>query len=187
MREGEIRKALHDRLRARNPDPRTLIVDELAVCMGVARVDVAVVNGSLQGYEIKSEQDTLDRLPGQATAYSRVFETVTLVSTERHLDRIRGLVPAWWGLWEPRNYGTRIGFRCVRRASHNPEVEPGAMVQLLWRDEVLDELEGLGRAAGVRSKPKRALWKRLAESVSPTRLAMIVRHRLKSRRGWRSA
>ncbi|WP_052770006.1 sce7726 family protein [Paenibacillus sp. IHB B 3415] len=55
-------------------DSTTIVVDELDVCFGSARVDVAVINGRLHGFEIKSESDNLDRLPSQIEFYSRVFE-----------------------------------------------------------------------------------------------------------------
>ena len=66
-------------------DPQTLIVEELGIRQGAARVDVAVVNGSLHGYEIKSARDTLERLPKQSELYSSVFDTITLVTAENHL------------------------------------------------------------------------------------------------------
>src|SRR5262245_26146770 len=59
--DAEIRHALRAYLRARYADkPGTAILDELAICRGQVRVDLAVVNGSVHGYEIKSDRDTLD-------------------------------------------------------------------------------------------------------------------------------
>ncbi len=52
-------------------DADTLVVDELDLC-GLTRVDVAVVNGHLSGFEIKGSTDSLRRLPGQVTVYSQV-------------------------------------------------------------------------------------------------------------------
>ena len=39
-----------------------LLIHELGVCAGLARVDIALVNGSLHGFEIKSE--ALKSVPG---------------------------------------------------------------------------------------------------------------------------
>lgn len=36
----------------------------------VARLDTGVVNGQLVGYDIKSDHDNLDRLPGQMEVYN---------------------------------------------------------------------------------------------------------------------
>lgn len=64
----EIRSALHrKKLRQLHERADTLVIDELGLAHAKARVDVAVINGCLHGYEIKSAQDTLDRLAGQLT------------------------------------------------------------------------------------------------------------------------
>jgi hypothetical protein len=49
------------------------MLDEFGLEHGEVRVDVAVINGELHGYEIKSERDTLERLPRQVKAYSAVL------------------------------------------------------------------------------------------------------------------
>lgn len=66
-------------------DGDTIIVNELGICQGSARVDMAVVNGSLNGYEIKSDMDTLQRLPIQKEYYSQVFDNMVIVIGEKHL------------------------------------------------------------------------------------------------------
>lgn len=44
-------------------DPETVVINELDVCFGNAIIDVVAVNGEIYGFEIKSEQDSLERLP----------------------------------------------------------------------------------------------------------------------------
>ncbi|WP_300554835.1 sce7726 family protein, partial [Desulfovibrio sp.] len=85
MRDQEIRAALHETELKKFYENGDLILDELGVCSGASRVDVAVINGALHGYEIKSDQDTLDRLPQQILSYSRVLDRVTLVACDNHL------------------------------------------------------------------------------------------------------
>ena len=97
MRDSDIRMALHGLLQARyGDDPNTLIRHEVGLCAGKRRIDVALVNGELAGYEIKSDEDTLIRLAGQAEVYSRVLDRVTLVTTEHHLDHALDVIPYWW-------------------------------------------------------------------------------------------
>ena len=56
------------------------VIDEFGVMHGGARIDVAVVSDSfLYGYEIKSDYDTLCRLPNQVREYSPVFDEVSLI------------------------------------------------------------------------------------------------------------
>ena len=47
-----------------------LIIDELGLAHAQSRIDLAVFNGHLHGYEIKSAGDTLERLPRQLSFYT---------------------------------------------------------------------------------------------------------------------
>jgi hypothetical protein len=97
---GTYASALHRELRAEyhDDDEATLILDELGLCQGAVRADVAVVNGSLAGFEIKSDRETLARLPNQVEVYGRVFDYVTLIVGPKHAAAIRKAVPAFWGI-----------------------------------------------------------------------------------------
>jgi hypothetical protein len=65
-RDRDIRPALVSRLQAVHAeDPRTHIIDELPICQMRARADLAVVNGEITGFEIKSDVDRLTRLATQ--------------------------------------------------------------------------------------------------------------------------
>ena len=94
MRELEVREAMRaGPLRRYLNDTHSRVVDELAICMGEARIDMAVINGKLSGYEIKSESDTLIRLPKQADVYARVFDELTLVMDRRHSEGALKMLP----------------------------------------------------------------------------------------------
>src|SRR4051812_41971247 len=97
MRDSDVRAAVLRRLNAEHAgDPNTRIVQEMGVWSGSVRIDVAVINGELCGVELKSDRDTLERLPGQAEIYSRVFDRVELVVGTRHAREARAMVPKWW-------------------------------------------------------------------------------------------
>src|SRR6266849_8615145 len=99
MNDAQIRIATKQALFVQHRgDAETVIFDELGVQHGVARIDLAVVNGELHGFELKSDRDTLARLPEQVESYGRVFDRVTLVVEERHLRRAVEMVPEWWGI-----------------------------------------------------------------------------------------
>ena len=188
MRDVDIRRQLRsDMERQHRGDPETLILDELGLCQGTARVDLAVVNGNLHGYEIKSERDTLTRLPSQREIYSRALDYVTVVVAETHAAKIAEAIPAWWGITTAR--ATKRGavrLTVVRPAAINPSVDAAALAQLLWREEALDELERRGLAGGFRSKPRAALWAHLAANLTIEELGDAVRGRLKQRLDWRA-
>lgn len=187
MRDRDIRRNLRLQLERQfaHDGPNTRILDELGICQGSARVDMAVINGVLHGYEIKSEYDTLDRLAAQQSAYSRVFDRMSIVACGAHLEKIKLSVPAWWEVNVAESRAGRVRFRCVRLGSDNPAVDAAALAQLLWRDEALQLLEDYGAAAGVRSKPRKAIWARLAEALTLGQLQSAVRATLKTRSCWR--
>jgi hypothetical protein len=57
-----IRAALKRYLEGRHAqDDKVRIIEELGISHGSCRIDIAVVNGMIHGYEIKSDQDTLQR------------------------------------------------------------------------------------------------------------------------------
>lgn len=186
MRDLDIREALHSQLLSKyRSDPTTRIIDEMGILTGDFRVDVAVINGQLEGFEIKSARDRLDRLPSQAEAYGRVFDRMTAVCSECHYRAVSSLVPKWWGIVVAE--GANAGVRLVRkRVTHrNPNVDPFSVAQLLWRDEALQALENLGSAEGIRSKPRRVLWGTLSKTMSPMELCEVVRDQLRARASWR--
>jgi hypothetical protein len=188
MRDSDIRAALKRDLfsRYRN-DPNTAIIEELGIHHGTSRIDLAVVNGVLHGYELKSERDTLRRFSEQAIAYGAVFDLITLVVAERHLCKASEVVPDWWGITVARIKSGRLFFRDLKLPMRNPSTDPMSVAALLWRDEALAFLEELGAAEGVRSKSRRLLYFELVEHVNFDNLRERVRERLKGRKGWRSA
>src|SRR6266446_8136444 len=99
MNDHQLRQALKRKVLARYAkDPDTCIVDELGLRHGAARVDIAVVNGIIHGFELKSDKDNLKRLPHQIQIYSSVLDKVTLVVGMRHAHEATKLVPDWWGI-----------------------------------------------------------------------------------------
>ena len=187
MRDADIRRVLLDCLQAHHSgELDTLIVEELGLCRGTVRADLAVVNGLLKGFEIKSDQDTLIRLPNQAAIYSRVFDTVTIVVAERHLKDVESAIPTWWGIQVAECIGGALALTTVRDEAQNPNVEPQYLVELLWRNEVLELLNRLPSAKSLKGKPRRILWDALATAVSLADLKQMVRLSLKNRNGWRA-
>lgn len=186
MHDAAIRSALRATLELEHAGEEALVLDELGLCRGQARVDMAVVNGALNGYEIKGEFDRLMRLPAQEAVYSRALDFVTAVVTDRHLDEVEATVPPWWGIRRAVAEQDAVVFSTVREPTRNPRVDLHALAQLLWREEALAALEERGLAAGLRSKPRQVLWRRLADELSLDELSAVVRQRLKDRGDWRS-
>jgi hypothetical protein len=185
MRDYEIRKALNATVLAgHHSDTGTRVIEEMWLCRGKGRIDIAVINGELSGIEIKSTRDTLVRLPRQIEIYSAIFDRVTLVASRRHLRNAKALIPPWWGLQLALPAAT-VEFQIVRGAEYNADVRASALVQLLWREEALRLLAARGEDRGVRTKAKKYVWQRLAEVSEPDQLRVSVRETIKLRQDWR--
>lgn len=157
----------------------------MGILEGAYRIDAAVINGSMHGYEIKSTLDNLNRLPAQQAAYKKVFDRLTLVADEHHVEAAMKIVPPCWGLMVA---GIRNGAPYVEELFQpriNFDVDPYSLCQLLWRDEALKLLSRKKMSAGMWNKPRRALWKKLASEIELVELKGLVRETLKRRRGWR--
>ncbi len=188
MKDSHLRGALIRRLTSRHSnDPEALILEELGLRHGAARIDVALVNGFLHGYELKSDSDSLARLSRQERVYSSVLDRVTLILGHRHAEQAVSMVPGWWGI-QVAKMGPRGGiqFASLRRARNNPSLDIAAVVKLLWRDEALSLLRNLGAEAGLHSKPRAAIYSRLTEVAHSDVIRTEVRRRLRNRTDWRS-
>lgn len=187
MRDIDIRRELRREMTLQHGgDPETLVIEELGLCQGLARIDLAVINGSIHGYEIKSEQDTLNRLPSQTQTYNRVFDYVTVVTSRKHAEKIAQMVPNWWGISIAIPSESGVLLMKKRQAKKNRKTDSFALAQLLWRDEAVDALVSVG-VKGIRSKPRQLLWRRLSLDIPREELGRIVRTRLKQRSAsWRA-
>lgn len=156
-------------------------VQELGLCRSDAIVDVAVINGSLNGFEIKSDVDTLRRLGKQALVYGEVLDRVTLVVGQQHLRTARAQIPKWWGLIAVRAGTAGPSLHVVRSGRLNPGRRARALVELLWLDEARDLLSRRKALRGFRTKPRDLVWDRLCEIYTLDEIATAVRRRLKAR------
>lgn len=186
LREEHVRRATLSRLEQRwRNTPETLVVEEFCTHFGTSRIDIAVVNGALWGYEIKSEADRLGRLPGQVKAFSEVFDYVTLVAAGKHMSRSMAIVPSWWGAVEAQKHQAQVQLKERRKPQRNTAVNPRAVASLLWRGELLSLLELMNADSGVRSASRAALIEALVAQLQPTDLSRVVRESIRARRAWR--
>jgi hypothetical protein len=178
MRDADVRFVLKQALVTRyGVETDTIVVEELGLCRGSVRADIAVINGLMKGFEIKSDRDTLQRLLTQAAVYSRVFDTATLVTAERHIAEAMSVLPPWWGIEVIGNDGSLTEVQPTRS---NPCVDANSVALLLWRDEAISLLARAG-ATTHRHETRQTLCKRLATVLSLDELRCAVRRALKNR------
>ena len=185
--ELPIRRALRNRyLRHYRTQGEVLVLDELGLAHARSRVDIAVINGHVHGYEIKSAVDKLDRLPRQLDIYRMSLQRLTLVVAPRHLDTVATTVPKWCGILEvvqgPRG---GIGFRCVQQPRTNPDMDPFMLAHLLWREEALAALAELGAARRDLKGTRKDLYRLLLEVISVSELTALIKRSMLQRRSWR--
>lgn len=187
MNDAAFRASLKQNLFAQHREqPDTAFLDELELRQGETRVDVAVVNGLLHGYEIKSARDNLSRLPQQVLSYGLVLDKATLVVAERHLAPALEILPHWWGVEVvTQNEQGLLQFESLRASQPNPAIDSFYVAELLWREEALQFLDERGLARGYRAKSRAVLHRRIAAVADVDEIRACVRYHLKNRKGWK--
>ena len=185
MLDIDIRTAL-DKILMRDLAHGAVIWHEMGFLDRRRQVDVAVIDDELRGYEIKSDSDTLRRLPSQAKDYGRVFDRMTLVVTEGHLDAALAFLPSWWGVIVARQDGDEVSIDHVWNSERNVDIDPVALAQCLWRVEAIEEIKARDITNNRTKRSTSRLRKRtatnmLGRSLELDELRRIVRERLKAR------
>lgn len=182
-----IRSALKKKLKNRHAkDKKVRIIEELGIRHGAARVDIAVINGFMHGYEIKSDRDTLQRLPEQMHVFNSVFDKITLVVGKNHLYDAINIVPDWWGITVAKiNTNDSVIFNVIRRGENNKDQDGVSVANLLWRKEALGILEEMGEAQGLYSKPRSFIYEKLSTVCDRKTIRKRVREAIFLREDWR--
>lgn len=186
MLDRDIRKVIKSSI-LKDPlfDSQSKIVDELKICNGRTISDVALINGCLSGFEIKSERDNLSRLSEQITNYNKVFDFVTVVTNHKHLTNVSMEIPKWWGIWLVQtndNVPVKIE---VRPAEANKQTDPFSIAQFLWKEELVDLIIRRGLNLSMKNKRKWLVWEYISEELNLVELQEEVRSYLKNRVDWK--
>jgi hypothetical protein len=187
MNDLEIRQNFHrKRLRRQHAQKDTLVIDELGLNHGKCRADIAVVNGYLAGYEIKSNKDSLRRLEGQIKSYNAVFDKAFLIAGNRHINSIQNYVPEWWGvIVSVRGPRGAVNFDTIREARTNENIDPISVAQLLWRNEAEEILRQKNLSSKTLRQPREVLYEHLVNTLNICELRKFVIKYFKKRKNWR--
>lgn len=134
----------------------TRIINEMGLINGASRVDIAVVNGILHGYELKSESDNLMRLPQQVENYNKIFERMTIVVDLKYLEEVKEIVPSWWGIKTIRK--DKTGLRELRKGRKIKTQDEEALLNLLWKEEYNGLIDLLGYPKNYKKIRKQELF-----------------------------
>jgi hypothetical protein len=187
MNDQQIRTSFFRKWLSRHrANSQTLIINELGLNHGKNRADIAVINGRLTGYEIKSDADSLRRLDEQISSYNEIFDRIYLISTKRHLFEVIEKLPDWWGIIiaSEGKLGA-INFILYRKTKKNPNVDNHAVARLLWRPEAQDILNNQGAQGNQIRLNRELLYNNIISIMNPTILRRTVRNYLRKRKNWR--
>jgi hypothetical protein len=99
--EAEIKAAVLNRLKLQGRiDRQSTLASEFCLGRTGIRTDLAARSDRLIGVEIKSELDSLRRLPAQLAVYRAHFDCTVLVLATRHLAAVDALDLAGVEIWE---------------------------------------------------------------------------------------
>lgn len=182
VRTAFHRSVLHPDHQCQN----TFVINELGLKNGDFRADIAVLNGKMIGYEIKTAKDNLSRLPSQVEAYCQIFHEVFLVVAEKHLKNALALVPGWWGIYLIRPVCQEtFYFECVRESQSNKKQDSFSIAQLLWKDEALEIANTIFNCNIKSRTTKHKIYTAISTACPANTLGGIVIEYLKKREAWR--
>jgi len=182
--DRSIRTVLINKLNEKyKADPETAIIPEFTLPHASARVDIAVINGVMHGYELKSDIDNLLRLTSQKDAYNLIFDKLTLVVGKNHIVEALSLIPDWWGVTIAKitQKGLEPLLIPIREAHHNPNQDTLAIANILWKEEAISILEDLGESKSLRNMSKAYICHKLIESLNECDLKKYVKRSLINR------
>ncbi len=138
LRDMDIRNALIVKIEEENRRTNFKLLEEFQICDGFSRADVAVANGKFIGYEIKSDADKLVRLSTQISSYDKTFDYVNIVVGRKLFKNVKEIIPDHWGIvLVENNQHNSVVFKLERSASFNMNVDKRALLDLLWREELV--------------------------------------------------
>ncbi|WP_422402611.1 sce7726 family protein [Pseudomonas sp. GZD-209] len=114
LSEREIKVLLIDWLYEKGLVEDAVIISEMVVANWSRRADIAVANGRLYGFEIKSHFDTLKRLPGQIESFQEHFDKVVVVAASKFISSIESQYSEDIGILEVFVQSGRPRLRQVR-------------------------------------------------------------------------
>ncbi|TYC51102.1 hypothetical protein ESZ50_00780 [Weissella muntiaci] len=107
----------------------TRILEEFLLMTDPVRVDMVLVNKRTVGIEIKSDFDSLKRLPHQIKGYDKIFDLNYLVVGNKLLSSAMKLLPSHWGvILAQADKNGRTILKHVRFAKNNPNIDLASLL-----------------------------------------------------------
>lgn len=173
MRDIDMREPLFDYLDERYKKIRVL--EEKIIYNSRADV-IGITDDAIIGFEIKSDQDTYQRLNSQIKDYEKYCDLCFLVIGKKHEKQAAKHVPSYWGIIVVEDDLVYL----LREALSCPHVEIKYQIDLLWRRELDKILLDLSYPA-YKSYSKKKVEERIIEKTEILLLKKIIRDILMDR------
>lgn len=115
LREQDVKIALIDWLYKKGMLSDATIINEMVVANWSRRADLAIANGHLQAFEIKSDFDSLKRLDGQIEIFNSRFEKVTIVCAPKFTCEVSKRVSSNIGVVEYQADSHGVRFKIIQK------------------------------------------------------------------------
>jgi hypothetical protein len=177
--ERRIKAAVIDRLLKSGALDDAVLINEMVYANWTRRADLAVANGHLHAFEIKSDFDSLRRLEGQIAVYLERFDKLTLVVASKFLDEVLASVPSRVAVWNVFEDKSDVKISVVRAGRQEKIENHDVLIGYLLRDELYHFLTA--RKLVVRRTDSRTHLVTLARTQPLSSLRAYVLQALKAR------
>lgn len=157
-----------------------IFLHEFNICDGVCRADVVWIDDFMYGFEIKSDVDSLARLPAQIESYNKIFSYCFIVTTAKYVEKVKPLVGDHWGIILIRGNLDKLELELIRGAEQNPHQSKKELLRLLWRPELRKLFKWL-KIKGFSKLNKNGMLKVLMEQMDLLEMEQQVGRLIKER------
>ena len=166
-----IRTNLISRLNNQKTKPKA-IIEELHVHNGNAIADVVALYKEAHCFEIKGDNDKIERAVKQGRYYNLSFRKITLVTTTKHFVKAIEVLPEFWGIMVAERKDDKILLKYSRRAKDNPNFSKSLALLILWKSEMLTLVKQ--NNTKVQNKSRKLLAKLIAYSKKKEELSYNI-------------
>lgn len=132
---------------------------------GGSRADViGVIDGSLIGFEIKSDSDSYTRLKTQTRDYDKFCDINFLVIGKSHEKNAEKYIPSYWGIICIYKENDEIKTEMLQIPGQNPKVSIKKQIEFLWRPE-LYQIQKWNHLPEYKQKSKQFVREKIVEMV----------------------
>lgn len=134
IKDKDIRSAFHTKF-SQKFSSGSIVIDEFNIGDDT-RADIVIASDFLYGLEIKSEADTLDRLPKQVVGYDHTCDRPGIIVHESHLKGATEIISPWWDIYVATGSPDKVILEHARKGWTSEELNPIVILNLLWRREL---------------------------------------------------